>query len=30
MYEEIGPKAGLQRAQQEAQVLLDKDVALMR
>lgn len=30
MYEEIGPKAGLQRAQQEAQVLLDKDVALMK
>jgi ABC-type glycerol-3-phosphate transport system substrate-binding protein len=30
MYEEIGPKAGLQQAQQEAQVLLDRDVALMR
>jgi ABC-type glycerol-3-phosphate transport system substrate-binding protein len=30
MYQEIGPKPGLQQAQRDAQVLLDADVATMR
>ena len=29
MRQEIGPKAGLEKAQREAQALLDEDVRLM-